>query len=64
MRHPNFAPFAGRPVSDYARQEKGAWQHKQMVKAHEQEKHEQWQADPQGLGVEPDFPVEVLEQQE
>ena len=65
MKHPNFAPFAGRPVSDYARQEKAAWQHEQMVKAHEQEKHEHWQTNPcDTLGLEPDFPVEVLEQQE
>ena len=51
-----------RPVSDWEAQKRGYHQHKQMIRAHEEEKHEHWQTNPcDTLGVEPDFPTEVFE---
>ena len=47
---------------DYKRQKRAYYEYQQMLKAHEQEKHEHWQTNPcDTLGVEPDFPVEVFE---
>jgi len=42
---------------------KAAYQYAQYLKANDPTRQDT-EYDPQGLGVEPDFPVEVLEQQE
>jgi len=38
-----------RPVSDWAAQDRGAWEHEQMIKAHHKEQARRWMDAPPGM---------------